>query len=54
MFSHVLKESAYGVAVVAGDSFYGSDSIFLDNKFANSNDFVFRDVYGIKALVWFQ
>ena len=41
VFSHVLKQIANGVAVVAGDSFYGADSVFLDKKFAYSHDFFF-------------
>jgi hypothetical protein len=34
VLSHVFEQIAYDVAVVAGDSFYGSDPIFLDEEFA--------------------
>ena len=48
MFSHVFEQIAYGVAVVAGDSFYGSDSVFLDEEFAYFYDFGFREVFVVE------
>ncbi len=48
MFSHVFEQSSYGVAVVAGDSFYGSDSVFLDEKFAYFYDFFFGEVFAVE------
>ena len=41
VFSHVFEQVAYGVAVVAGDSFDGSDSVFFDKEFAYFYDFFF-------------
>jgi hypothetical protein len=42
MFSHVLEQVAYGVAVVTGDSLDGSDPIFFYKQFGYFGDFFFR------------
>lgn len=47
VFSHVFEQVSYGVAVVAGDSFYGSDSVFFDEKFAYFYDFFFGEVLAV-------
>ena len=48
MFSHVFEQITYGVAVVAGDSFYGADSVFLNQKFAYCYDFGFGEVFVVE------
>jgi hypothetical protein len=48
VFSHVFEQITYGVAVVAGDSFYGADSVFLNQKFAYCYDFGFGEVFVVE------
>jgi hypothetical protein len=47
VLSHIFEESADCIAMVTGDSLYGSDSVFLDKQFSDFCDFFFGKAFSV-------